>query len=353
MNSVRTQPRIGDVPSCLAELLNIPANQLKVRKGSTARSAEVDLVVSSGDRVWVVNYKASGQAATVAMAARRARGDAETLGRKAIPLVAVPFMGDVGRRMCEEAGVGWLDLSGNAHIVAPGMRVQIEGKPNRFKRVGRPRSLFAPKSARIARWLLMRHREVFTQRELARLSGLDEGSTSRIVRGLSEQQLVSRQADGLVRVTEYGALLDALFEAHDFSMHQVVRGHVASRSSDELLRRLAETLQTEKIEHAATALAGAWQWCGFAGYRLVTMFVAELPDANALGRIGFHETERGENVWLVRPNDSGVFHGSEVRDGISCANPVQVYLDLKDHPERSADAAANLRGKLLNPSPHA
>ena len=45
-----------------------------------------------------------------------------------------------------------------------------------------------------------------------------------------------------------------------------MRSHVASRSSDELLRRLAESLQGEEIEHAAAALAGARQPRGFAGY---------------------------------------------------------------------------------------
>lgn len=32
---------------------------------------------------------------------------------------------------------------------------------------------------------------------------------------------------------------------------------------------------------------------------------------------------------------------------ISCAHPVQVYLDLKDHPERSAEAAGALRQNVL------
>jgi hypothetical protein len=69
--------------------------------------------------------------------------------------------------------------------------------------------------------------------------------------------------------------------------------------------------------------------------------------------MGFHEMERGENVWLVQPNDDGVFDGSEVREGIFCAHPVQIYLDLKDHPERSTEAADELRKKFLNPSTNA
>jgi len=51
---------------------------------------------------------------------------------KLIPLVAAPSIGEVGERLCEEAEIGWLDLSGNARLVAPSLRAKIEGKPNRF-----------------------------------------------------------------------------------------------------------------------------------------------------------------------------------------------------------------------------
>ena len=47
------------------------------------------------------------------------------------------------------------------------------------------------------------------------------------------------------------------------------------------------------------------------------------------------------------PNDEGVFHGAEIVDGIRCVHPVQAYVDLKDHPERAPEAAAELRKWLL------
>ncbi len=350
VNIALHQRSLNEIPRQLAELLAIPETELKVERGRATSAGKADMVISSGDKIMIVQCKASGQADSVAMAARQARDFANAVSTAAIPLVVVPYMGEVGQQLCEEAGVSWLDLSGNARIIAPGLRVRIEGKPNRFKRAGRPRSLFAPKSARIARWLLMKRDQAFTQRELARVSGLDEGFTSRIVRGLEEQRLVVREADGAVRVANYDTLLDATREAYDFSKHHIVRGHVAARSSDDVLRRLAESFHRDKMKYAATGLAGAWLSSGFAGFRLVVLFVSELPDAKARGQMGFHEMERGENVWLVQPNDAGVFDGGEIREGVSCANPVQIYLDLKDHPERSTEAAEELRKKLLNPS---
>jgi len=311
------------------------------------------MVARAGGFIFVIQCKTKGEAAAAAVAARQAKEFAQRLKKKSIPLVAVPFMGEVGRKLCDEAGVSWLDLSGNAHLAAPGLRVSIEGKPNRFKRPGRPRTLFAPKSSRIARCLLIEPDRAITQRGLAKAAGLDEGFTSRIVRQLEQERLVAREPSGAVRVADFGAMLEAWREAYDFAKHHIVRGHIAARSSDDVLRQVAAQLKRDKIEHAATGLAGAWLLNQFAGFRLVVFYVARLPSAEAHQALGFREESRGENVWLVVPNDEGVFHGAAEHEGIRCVHPVQVYLDLKGHPERSAEAAQQLRKDVLNRDSHA
>ena len=101
------------------------------------------------------------------------------------------------------------------------------------------------------------------------------------------------------------------------------------------------------MDYAATGLAGAWLLNQFAGFRLVVFYVGQMPSSEARQEMGFHEQQRGENVWLVVPNDEGVFHDAAEREGIRCVHPVQVYLDLKSHPERSEEAAEQLRRKLL------
>lgn len=350
MNRALSQRLELEVPKRLAGLLALPEREVKVQRQPAvdAKHRQVDLIAHVGDFIFVVECKSKGDAASAAIAARQVRAFAQHFRKAAIPLVAVPYMGEVGRNLCDEAQVSWLDLSGNAHLFGPpGLRVHVEGKPNLFKRPGRPRSLFAPKSARIARLLLIKPEHAFAQRELAKAAQLDEGFVSRIVRGLEEQELVIRDRSGAVSVADFNALLDAWGEAYNFSKHHILRGHVAARSSDQLLRQLAVQFKQNKIQYAATGLAGAWLLIQFAGFRLVVFYLAQLLSADLLRELGFHEEERGENVWLAVPNDEGVFDGATEHHGIQCVHPVQVYLDLKDHPERSADAAEQLREKLL------
>jgi len=335
---------LRQVAERLADLLGLSSTEAVTHE---PRSAEVDAILDIGGRTFVVEWKGAAGLPSVSRAASQVQQYASEVGGGATPLVTVPFMGSVGDEYCREAGVSWLDLSGNAFIVAPGLRVRIGGKPNRFKRRGRPSSAFAPKSSRIARWLLLHPRQAMTQREVARATNMDEGFTSRIVARLEEDDLIVREPSGAIRVRAPDLLLDAWREDYDFSKHRIVKGHVPARSGDELIRRLADELRDHGTEHAATGMAAAWLFTRFAAFRIVASYVAEMPSAEVLDRLSFRQESRGANVWLVVPADQGVFHGAGDRGGVRCVHPVQAYLDLKEHPERADEAAAQLRAELL------
>lgn len=327
-----------------AEWFGVPEPDLDATREVTTRGAGADLVARVRGLTFAVEYKGEGGTAAVAHAIEQAKTYAS---RSAVPLVAVGYMGSVGRELCEQAGVGWLDLSGNAHIEAPGVLIHVEGKSNRFKRRGRPSTVFAPKSSRIVRHLLIHRDEPVTQRDLSRATNVGEGFTSRIVRRLEEDGFVTRTESGAVRVANGGLLLDAWAAAYDFSKHAVLRGHVAARSGEQLLQRVTEVVAKAAGTYAATGLGAAWQMTHFAAFRLVTFFLAEPPTSGLLTTLGWREEPRGANLWLVVPNDEGVFLGAAEQAGVRCVNPVQAYLDLQAHPERAADAAKELRARLL------
>ena len=305
-----------------------------------------DAVFSAEGLSFVVEYKRSGSPGHVAAAIRWLEMAKHSFPQEAIPLLAVPYMGEAAQKLCARAKLPWLDLSGNARIIAPGIFYQNLGNPNRFRRAGRPESAFGPKGARITRRLLMEPTKPVRQRSLAASTGLDEGHTSRIVGKLLEAGLVHR-GEGGIRVTDANVLLAAWREEYRFDRHDIIRGHIASRGGDLLIQAIAETLSKVDELYAATALPAAWLWTRYAGFRLATVYLSTSPSAGLKKELGFREEARGANTWLVAPNDEGVFEGSELVDGIRCVHPVQAYVDLKDHPERAAEAAEELRKRLL------
>jgi len=99
-------------------------------------------------------------------------------------------------------------------------------------------------------------------------------------------------------------------------------------------------------KHAVTGLGAAWLYSHFAAFRTVSIYLAEWPDNKLLEQIGFRQTDSGANVWLVIPKDPDVFHAVQPVADIPCVHRIQTWLDLKFHPERAEEAAAELRTTL-------
>ncbi|MBN2439492.1 MAG: hypothetical protein JXL20_12940 [Deltaproteobacteria bacterium] len=298
-------------------------------------------------KLFVLECKASSSVSPVKAAIEHLRSLSLHTDLPVILLVCVPFMGDSGRRLCEEAGIGWIDLSGNGRIMGPALHVRVEGRANRFKAKGRPADIFAPKSSRIARWLLMHHENSFSQKVLAQATDMDEGFVSRIVSRMLKEGMIRRDENGNVSAHSPSVLLDAWREKYRIPARSWLRGHIAARTGEALLRQLAHAMEDQGVAYAATGLGAAWLHNGFAAFRIATLYVNEIPPAAWLESIGFRAEPQGANVWLIEPKDEGVFQGAREIAGIRCVHPVQIYLDLKDHPERAAEAAEQLRKDAL------
>ena len=302
----------------------------------------------AGEFVFVVEAKASNRLASIRQACEQARRFAQEKGPTAIPLVAVPFMGPSGRQACEEAKVSFVDVAGNVHIEAPGLFVHIQGRPNPSSVLGRPSSIFAPRSSRVARLLLLDPKRWWQQKDIAEEAGIGRGFVSKIVARLNSDGLLDANDDGRVRPSNPNLLLDAWKDEYNFSRNRIVAGHVSARSGEELADRFVEAARKHDVEYSFTGLPAAAKLAPFAGFRLVATYLRRPPQETLLQSLGFHKEAKGANIWLVVPNDEGVFAGSKEIAGHVCVSAVQAYLDLLEMPERAKEAAEHLREECLN-----
>jgi hypothetical protein len=343
--------RAPTVPQARARIQGLLSEWLgnpDLRLTSTRGAVGVDFTLSWRGQTLAIQYKPAADAASAKSGLARLVESVRRAGKRTIPILAVPYMGEVGQRPCDEAGVGWLDLSGNASIRAAGLVINVKGRENLFKRRGRPASAFAPKAARVARQLLIHPDESLVQRDLAELAELGPGYTSKVVRRLEAEGLLVRDDEGRVRTSDPALLLDAWSQDYDFDKHRIVRGYIAARNADRLAESIAGALRKADLQHAATGLTGAWLLTRFAAHRLATFYLDDAGLQLLEDQSGFREEARGANVWLVVPNDDGVYQGAERRGNVTCAHPAQVYLDLLAHPERAKDAAQELRKRLFS-----
>ena len=323
----------------------------QVALGSPPFEGRADLVVQAGPYTLVVEVKTNDSAVALASALPRLTG--WTAGESGwLPLLIVPYMTPKGAQRCEEAGVWWMDLSGNARLSARSgdgaLCVDVQGKPSAFETRGRPRNAFAAKSSRLVRVLLGSERDAWMQSELAEATGLDPGHVSRLIKRLEKGALIARDKDGRVYSPDQARLLDAwLDEARP--RHAITEGHVSGKSGEERARRLEDALSASEERYAFTGLAAGWAYTSAASFRSVACFVGHI-DEGVLDSVGFRGESASPNVRLMVPDDEGVYHGARDVRGLRCAAPAQVYVDLGQEPERSDEMRdvlmAAIRGGL-------
>lgn len=350
MKPPKEKQAVPEIIDLLSDMVGSSPSTIQLQHvGATKR---YDYAISAAGHRFMAEYKTSASTGSVAAAIDSLMRCVETNTDPGLPLIVVPYMGKVGRELCDKSRLSWLDLCGNAKIVAPGLRILIEGRENKYSNRGRPPNVFAPKSSRVTRQLLLHPRRFQTQADLARQTGLGDGYVSKIVRRLEKEYYIDANENGAVRPRDPDLLLDAWHATYDFNRHRIIKGHVPARSGDELLQRVAKEMAHEKLEWTATGLSAAWLYTSFAAFRITTVYLSSMPSRSLLKKLEFSDEPKGANLWLVLPDDEGVFHGSQEQEGVQCVSPVQTYLDLKGHPERANDAAAELRRKLLNWGQH-
>lgn len=337
----------------LADLIELPCHRIDLDRPWSSDGAP-DALLRAGNTVFMLECRIATSTAALfhpirALKARVAQTPTPHPPARVVPLLVVPFMGPTGRTLCDEEKCSWLDLSGNANIRAPGLHIRIEGKPNRFKRRGRPASAFSPMASRVTRHLLTHRNDDFSQRLIAHSTGVDEGYVSRIVRNLTDQGLLEKHGS-LIRVPQPGHLLRAWLDDYDFDKHRRITGHVPARDGVELTRMLADALanQPHRPPYAATGLAAAWCLGRYAAFRTASFYVHDEHALDDLRHLSFRRTDRGANVWMLVPADRSVFEGVVTRDTVHCVATVQVYLDLHAHSERAREVAREVQERYLD-----
>jgi len=251
--------------------------------------------------------------------ARRMRRDADS------PILVVSrYLSPRSREILEEAGINYLDLTGNARIAidSPGLSVRTQGAQREPTPRRRPeRGISGPAAGRIIR-ALADFTPPYSVTRLAELAGVSAGYCSRTLQALEREALVRRDNRGTVEEVDWPAMLRrrgsavALFDKERTETY-ITRSGVQ--------RTLEALCNLEDREYAVTGSFAA------ARIKAVTAPVGLAiysPDPNALSEtLNLLPANQGADVQLVRPADAGVFARSSMSDRIRWVAPSQVVLD--------------------------
>ena len=261
------------------------------------------------------------------------------------PVVIAPYIAPEGQRLCREAGVGYLDLAGNAYLRFDGILVDRHTATPPPRARARLRRLFAPRSSRVSRVLLENTGRTWTLAALATEAGLSLRTVHLVVNALEEKALAETPR-GALRLTKPGELLDIWAEQYRLDVHRRHTFYTFARDPLEVARRLAAHAADHQEPAALTLHSGA---------ALVAPFVRS-PDLHAyiagdlerlVAAVDLRPVESGGTVHLFQPYDAGVFYRVQTRESLPVVCATQLYLDLLHYPARGREQAEVLRRQVL------
>jgi len=305
------------------------------RQGNVDADILLDLQAQDG-KSWqiVVEVKTNGQP-------RLARDAVNQLLRcrsafpEAYGVFMAPYVSPQAADVCIGDGVGYLDLAGNCRLSFGQVFISRAGIRNPFPQQRDLRSLYAPKSTRVLRVLLMRKSE-WKMQALADEAGVSLGQVANVKKRLRDREWIA-EGDAGFRLTNPQGLLTDWAENYPCRKN-TVRAFYAMRETDELEQTLANACTELDIPYAFTGFSAARRIAPVVRGQRTMAYVKTIPEA-LLKRVGLKEVPSGANVSLMIPYDDGVYYGAKDIEGVKVVCPVQLYLDLKGYKGRGEEAA--------------
>ena len=296
----------------------------------------------------LVETKTSGEPRIVRESVDFLRTLAERSGLASCAIFGAPFIHSKSRLICKDAGVGFVDLSGNCRIVFESVFIERFGQPNTHVERRPLRTLFAPKASRVARKLLSYPKKDWEPLELAHAANVSPALVSRLKKRLTDLEYLCSDVPG-IKLREPERLLKDWAKVYSYQDNPRLECYAGDKLP-EIERQLSQFCNQENIAYGVTMFAAADRIEPFVrGYPRIHCYVdAELKQtAKALG---WKEVSSGGNIILMQPFDQGVLFDLQEVDSIKLVSNIQLYLDLNSNKARGEEAAEALLERRLEPN---
>jgi hypothetical protein len=207
------------------------------------------------------------------------------------------------------------------------------------------KNIFAPKSSRVLRVLLVNSGRDWDERELASEAGVSSGLVHYVCATLIELGSVARDRRNRIVLVDPVRLLRRWASYYQYDRaNKFLDYYTFEKEVDQFLGRLPAV----DMRYAVSGLAGAWLVAPYVRPVDVHLYIPSEKTATVLvGKLELNPTPRGGNVKFVVPYDEGVFYGAHEVKGVKVVSNVQLYVDLYNFPARGEEAASQLLEVLL------
>jgi hypothetical protein len=339
MKKIEIEKRAAAViKACLDEVPFIQVKQIRrnMKLGSLEADLLVEFRIDDGTlRRIAVEVKVNGQPRLAREAANRlVRLQGESPGVYGVFMA--PYISSVSAEICRKEGIGYLDLAGNCGLSFEKVFILREGKRNPFALRRDLRSLYAAKSTRLLRVLLMRRLEWWKTKPLANEAAVSLGQVANVKKLLRDREWIIEGTEGF-KLSNPQGLLKEWSENYTYRKN-IVRDFYSMKGSQEIEEAVAKACAKLDIIYAFTGFSAARRIAPAVRGQRAMAYLKAIPEA-LLEKTGLKEVASGANVSLMLPYDEGVYYMTREVNTLRVVCPVQLYLDLKAFKGRGEEAA--------------
>lgn len=310
---------------------------------------EIDIVLSaliSGKPTrFIIEVQSQGEPRLVRTAIARLKEDIQGV-KDSYGILVAPYLSDASRQICKEAGVGCIDLAGNAFLSFKNIFIDKSGTPNPFPVSRIPKSVFSPKSSRILRVLLSNPSKRWFVEDISKEAGISIGLTSRVKQSLLTMEWIKEENKRFYLIKPEEAL-NQWVNNYSYKKNPVFSFY-SSLTEEELEAAIKKKCEKRKYRYGIALFSGARKVAPFVRFiKFFSYIDGSIEDIAAA--LQLKKVESGANVILLQPYDEGVFYRLQNINGINVVSDIQLYLDLKGYKGRGEEAAQAILEKRIKP----
>lgn len=261
-------------------------------------------------------------------------------------MIAAPYISDASSKICEELGIGYIDLSGNCLLKHKSIYIRIEGKPNKYSDTRGSKSIYERSSVRssiILRLLLQNTYKAWKMQELAEASKSSIGQVSKVKKFLEERDLIFLGDNGF-RINKPNVVIEEWAKVYNSKSNTIYECYSID-NIPQIEQRLVEMKKDKGIECVLTGFSGGVRYAPTVRYNKIHVYIQlqDLPEA--LDYLDCKKVSSGSNISIIEPYDSCILNDAREINNNLIASPIQVCLDLLGLKGRGEEAAYAIMDK--------
>lgn len=256
------------------------------------------------------------------------------------PHIAEPFALDLRRQ-----GIAHADANGRLFLCASTGVVDLRPATAGYRSPRKGPAPFSSKATRIIRRLLCHRNSDLTQEGIAKQTGTSRALISQVLKQLLDDESVkqvgtsSPDHPAYYQLADFDRLLDE-WKAKDRWQDRVTvyEYSVLSSNPQEIAQKLVNSVGAENL--AFTQWFAAWQRRPYTTPPVISCYIKK---RQLLDIVPARPVKSGGNLWLIVPEDEGVWQEGKEVNGFPLVSDVQIYLDLLQVGLRGPETAEELR----------